>query len=495
MAAPDEPAHAINAAAVVRGEVDVAEHPTMVGPVGVVRVPAWVASTNSLAGTFIWFPTSSAAFAPHVSSSTETVDADTQYSHYPPLYYAIAGIPSLLESGAAALYSMRMVGVLVNSSLIALGLFLLTRYHPRREQMMAGALIALTPMVLFLSSVLNTSGIEIAAAFAAWCAGLCIVEYPTVPKALAAWTSLPFAILIVSRPISPIYAVAIILTLGVLMGWSRSKELLRDRSTLPIRFSIVVALLAFGAPLIDGGFPPYWGAFPNPPHVSFWSSIWLTLSLTVHRLRQGVGTFGWLNTPVPQVVWVLWAITFMVLLLAGLCLSSRCRRAVPVLALVIIALPVVFESPTIHSHGIWWQGRYWLPLLIGVPLLAVSQLTTRKDVRRWTEDPNTGIAILVLAIVLITAQVWTFVGVLQRYEYGLGTGRETTETWAPPGGVVFVTGLFIVGMLLLLGFIAGICYFRRLTGPGLWPHSRMVEKDYSHSDAESSLTASEKSMQ
>src|SRR6516165_5318521 len=74
MAAPDEPAHAINAAAVVRGEVDVAEHPTMVGPVGVVRVPAWVASTNSLAGTFIWFPTSSAAFAPHVSSSTETVD-------------------------------------------------------------------------------------------------------------------------------------------------------------------------------------------------------------------------------------------------------------------------------------------------------------------------------------------------------------------------------------------------------------------------------------
>jgi hypothetical protein len=142
-----------------------------------------------------------------------------------------------------------------------------------------------------------------------------------------------------------------------------------------------------------------------------------------------------------------------VLLSAGLYLSSRCRRALPVLVLVIIAIPVIFESPTIDRAGIWWQGRYWLPLLIGVPLVAVSQIRTRKDVRRWTADRTTVVAVLVLEIILIAAQVWTFVVVLQRYEYGWGFGPGTIGRWAPPGGAAFVTGLFIFGMVLFLGFI------------------------------------------
>ncbi len=121
MAAPDEPAHAINAAAVVRGQLDAPEHPTVLGPVAVVRVPAWVASTNSLATCLIWWPEPSAACSPPLKSGTEAVDATTQYSRYPPLYYALVGIPSLVTTGAPALYSMRMVATLINSSLVALG--------------------------------------------------------------------------------------------------------------------------------------------------------------------------------------------------------------------------------------------------------------------------------------------------------------------------------------------------------------------------------------
>jgi hypothetical protein len=153
-------------------------------------------------------------------------------------------------------------------------------------------------------------------------------------------------------------------------------------------------------------------------------------------------------------VWVVWATAFTVLLSAGLYVSSRCRRALPVLALIIIALPVIFESPTINSYGIWWQGRYWLPVLIGAPLVAMSQIRTRKNVRRWTEDRTTVVAVLVLGIILIAGQVWTFVAVLHRYEYGLGAGPGTIGRWAPPGGAEFVTGLFVFGMTLFLGFIA-----------------------------------------
>jgi len=465
MAAPDEPHQAIEAAAVVRGQLDAAEHPTDVGPVAVVRVPAWMASTNSVATCLIWEYTRSAACAPPLNSGTETVEATTQFSRYPPLYYALVGIPSLLSRGAPALYSMRMVGTLVNSSLIALGLFLLTRYHPRRRHLMAGVLVALSPMVFFVSSVLNPSGMEIAAGFAAWCAGLCVIERRRVSTALAVWTSLAFVVLMLSRPPSPGYAAVILFTLGILVGWSRSKELLRDRGTLPIRLSIVGALIAWGLTLIiAGGAPPFWGGIPYKPRLSLWRSIWLTLSLTVHRLRQCVGDFGWINTPVPETVWVVWASALTVLVSAGLYVSSRCRRALPVLALVIIAIPVIFESPTIDSFGIWWQGRYWLPLLIGAPLVAVSQISTREDVRRWTDHLATVVAVLMLGIILIAAQVWTFVVVLQRYEFGWGFGPGAIGHWAPPGGAAFVTGLFILGMVLLLGFVT-FNLFRSRTQP------------------------------
>ena len=432
MAVTDEPAHAIDAAAVVRGQLDAPERPTLVGPIAVVRVPAWVASTNSLATCLIWEPARSAACSPPLKSGAEAVEATTQFSRNPPLYYALVGIPSLLTTGARALYSMRLVAMLINSSLIALGLYLLTRYHPRRGRLMAGVLVALSPMVFFLSSVLNTSGMEIAAGFAAWCAGLCVIERGRLPTALAVWTAVSFAVLILSRPISPIYAAVIILTLGILSGWSRSKELLRDRSTLPIRVSIIGALIAFGVPMIIGGFPPYWGAFPKQFRLSLWGSIWLTLSNTVHRLRGGVGSFGWDNKPIPEAVWVVWAISFVVLLSAGLYLSSRCQRALPVLALAIIVLPVIFESPTIDIHGIWWQGRYWLPLLVGAPLVALSKIRTREEVHRRADDLTTVVAVVVLGVILIVAQVWTFIFVLHWYEYGLGAAPGTAGRWTPP---------------------------------------------------------------
>ena len=194
MAAPDEPSHTIDAAAVVRGMFDATEHPTSIGPLANVRVPEWVASTRGLPSCFSFKPTVSAGCSPKVSQGTAMVEADTQFSNYPPLYYLLVGIPSLVARGTNAVYAMRMLGTLINGALIALGLFLLVRYHPRRGPLV-GVLVALSPMVFFVTSVLNSSGMEIASAFAAWCGGLCVIEYRRVPAGLAGWTSLAFVVL------------------------------------------------------------------------------------------------------------------------------------------------------------------------------------------------------------------------------------------------------------------------------------------------------------
>ena len=450
MAAPDEPAHAVEAAAAVRGQLELRS------PSHVVRVPAWVASTQALPACFIYFPPATAGCSPSVKSGTEAVTTETQFTNYPPLYYFFVGIPSLLARGAPAVYAMRMVGSLVNSALIALGLFLVIRYHPRRR-LFAGVLVALSPMVFFLSSVLNSSGMEIAAAFAAWCGGLCVIAHRPVPSALGAWTALAFAVLMLSRPISPANAAVIIVTLGIMAGWSRCKELARDRGTFPIRLSIAVTLLVACVQVAIGGFPAIPGTPLRPP-LSLLGSIWLTLRLTEDRLRQAIGNFGWMQVPLPEAIFAVWSAVAAVLVAAGLYVSSRYRRALPFLAFVIVVMPIIIESPKIDTAGAFWQGRYWLPVLIGVPLVAASQLSARKQAANRTF----AIGVVALGLVLAVAQVWAFVVALHRYEYGLGAGPGTKASWAPPGGALLVTGLFVLGLVLLLGFIA----FAATAAPG-----------------------------
>lgn len=144
---PDEPSQMVQAGAAVRGQLDA--HQVVVkfdripiGRVGVVEVPKWVANVQGVAVCFAWHPSVPASCSHGVGNDTTTVRSATQFSNYPPLYYLIVGVPSLLATGSSAFYGMRIAAALFDSLLIALGLFLLARYHPRRLPLL-GAMIAL----------------------------------------------------------------------------------------------------------------------------------------------------------------------------------------------------------------------------------------------------------------------------------------------------------------------------------------------------------------
>src|SRR6185437_3331059 len=151
-AAPDEPAHTTQAVAIVRGQFDERQVPVgKTSSIAFVRVPCWVDNP--------WLRTQfSGCTRPHATTGL----APTEFSNYPPLYYVFVGLPSLLVSGNAAIYTMRVTGDVLNAVLIAIGIWLLFRYYPRRTPLI-GVLVALSPMVLFMMSVLNDSGLEIAA--------------------------------------------------------------------------------------------------------------------------------------------------------------------------------------------------------------------------------------------------------------------------------------------------------------------------------------------
>jgi hypothetical protein len=148
---------------------------------------------------------------------------------------------------------MRLVSGLLNAGLVALGISLLIRYYPRRTPPI-GVLIALSPMVLFLMSVVSSSGLEIASGFSTWCGALCIVEHTLLPRALAIWTAFAAVVLVLSRPTSPLDAVVITIVLALLIGWHGLRQRLNP-SLVPLWSPVLVALIVAGGFLVVFGGP------------------------------------------------------------------------------------------------------------------------------------------------------------------------------------------------------------------------------------------------
>ena len=331
-AAPDEPSQVMEATAFVRGQFTPPQFEVVIdgvrhGQIGAVLVPHWVSDISP--ACFLRRPNTPAGCAQQDGTDTRSTLATTQFSNYPPLYYAIVGLPTLLSVGRGALYAMQYTGAILDAALIALGLFLLVRYHPRRRTLL-GALVAISPMVLFISAVVTPSGLETSAAFAAWCGGLCVVQAPEVSRGLVAWTSLSFILLILSRPISPANAGVILIVLGTLVGWRRSRAILRRPNIRPLWLTAALATVLAGFYLLMAGLPDLLGE-PSEPPFSITGAVWLTLRLTGQRLRQCVGDFGWVDTPAPAWVVALWAVVLVGLIAYAMVVSlergSPCRSS------------------------------------------------------------------------------------------------------------------------------------------------------------------------
>ena len=89
MAAPDEPYHVVQAAALVRGQFDRPYHRIHPGLVSTVRVPYWVQTATVDVNCIAFNPKVSASCQPPVSDETKLVGSLTSFSHSPPLYYAL----------------------------------------------------------------------------------------------------------------------------------------------------------------------------------------------------------------------------------------------------------------------------------------------------------------------------------------------------------------------------------------------------------------------
>ena len=102
-----------------------------------------------------------------------------------------------------------------------------------------------------------------------------------------------------------------------------------------------------------GGFGRAFGGFP-----------WL--------LRQMVGVLGWLDVVLPTPVYVTWLTLLGFVVLMALGWASR-----RMLAILVGLVAVVVFAPTAILMVTYFQGRYVLPVAVGVPLVAGYTLAER----------------------------------------------------------------------------------------------------------------------
>ncbi len=442
MSVPDEPAHTVKAAAVWRGEWQgrLVELPPLKGEstkqhTYAVDVPRSFAELREQPACYAFFPEYAANCSPDLSTSDKVVETTTLAGAYPPLYYVAVGWPSRFLDAGPATYAMRIVSALLGAAFMLLGGWALRRFLSWPLVLLVLA-IAGTPEVYYLSGAVNPNGLEVTAAFAMWASALALVttwrKDEAVDRRLVAALLVSTAVATNVRSLSPLFAAVILATVALFAGWRRIRELGRDRGALVLA-GASAAIIGVSAIWIvaSGHLSTITGGHPVVPD----DNVVLTLgSLADDWFAQMIAFFGWSDVgPVLPAVWIWLAVIGLVVGVA-LLVGRGWRAGVLLATFVGVAIaPVVLQYPSARNGVIIWQGRYLLPLAVGVPVLAIAVLNESDLFAGLFARVSRRLCVSVVSL-LAVAHIAAHMAAMRRYVVGIKARLNyfALPRWSPP---------------------------------------------------------------
>jgi hypothetical protein len=357
---------------------------------------------------------------------------------YQPLPYLLPALVSRVDADPNRLaHAMRAARALLALALLATALLVL--WVPGARGLPAlGVLVATTPMVLFLVSTLNPSGLEIAAAIAFFACLLRLARGERAPPAV--WLALAAAgvALALSRGQAPFWIALHVALFIALVGARPAAVLVRSAHPLS---SVALAVVGLGVllnRLWEGLYGPDLALDPTP----------LGTALQAGRLelpgvlRQQIGTFNHLEVDLGFYGVGLWFALVVALVSIALLLGTRREQVVLSAAVVAaVAVPFLLVATIMRHTGYGLQGRYVMALSVAVPLLA-GEIVYRR--RASLPTPR-----IVLPFAIAAALCQTLALYVNGRRFAVGsTGPELfwgDAVWDPPGGwapwgVVTLTG-------------------------------------------------------
>lgn len=440
-AAPDEPEHYIRAVSLGRGEI--------LGQLGatspmapqnhdqavlLAQITRSVAVPAGLAAPDTWFCT----VQDHTSSAQCLGDSKpprgigrqvTYVGSYQPYAYALAApLTRLAATPVTALYLARLGYLLIALPLLLLAVIVI--HEPGSPATMLGVTLALTPMVLFTSAAVSPSAVEVAGAICLWAAIVRLWRRPgDAALAVVAIAISVFAISI-SRPLGVLWVAFAAFSTVVLLGqtglgiaWQANRR------------GLVIAGLATLAGLIPN---LAWQLTVLPPTARTLTATIAFLGPSIlsipETIGEAIGVFGWQDTLMPRPWYAVWGLLVVALIAAALTRGRRAelRRLEAILlgvAFLMLLVPAVVLLPT----GYAVQGRYLLPALSAVPLVA-GEMVRRSEAGGASRSTNLLMAAAAVGVGAVQFVAWY--SNAHRYAVGL-TGRWlflADAQWQPPLG-------------------------------------------------------------
>jgi hypothetical protein len=462
-ASPDEPANVIRADALdhgqltgqePRGRVDKQFRPVR-DSVRVVQAPE-IYERASGPPCFALQKGVASCFG--LEGSSRDTDVLTYVARQPPAYYAVVGIVSLIRApGAGTVYLMRILTALMTGAFVATAITALRR--PAAPALIAAGLaLAVTPMVLFMSSAVNPNGVEIAASIAFWVCGIVLVSTSQtgVDNRLTTAAGISGCALALSRQLGPLWLGLIALAIMVLSNRAGLRNL--ARSGWARLWSLLVVACVIGQVAWDLTVSPRDSTLVGraPSSLSTLDAIERSIGSTFDWYREMIGWFGWLDTPAPVLTWLLWTAAIAFLVFVAIAWAGR-RHVALLLAVFAgtFVVPIVVEATPYREAGSLWQGRYMLPLAVGVPILAALALAATEQGRELV----TPRFLLTVGVATGVAHFLAFAQNLRRYTVGYDGEFQYWKhpEWLPP---------VLSPLLLTLAYAAVVIAF---TAWLLWP--------------------------
>ncbi|MEK7409830.1 MAG: DUF2142 domain-containing protein, partial [Actinomycetota bacterium] len=299
-------------------------------------------------------------------------------------------------------------------------------------------LIALTPGVIFISSVISPSGIEICAAVVLWAVLPSFLTVTNVHRTEAVSVALAGLFLITARPLGALLYGTVVGT-GVIASGSIKNlwiHVRKQKFVYGLHFIAVVFAAWWYVFIFNAAVDPKVTA--SMPKIPLGDQLLHAIGDIPRVVDESIGNYGWLDTPTPRPIALVIFITTVSLVVVGWrSLSLSARRALGVLGLACAVL-VIAEDFQYYSilRNFGAQGRHITPLLVGIPILGARYLRI-SDRSKW-----------------VVVGIWstTFVGsglaALRRYSVGVvgdnALDMFTDAVWSPPLGMTWSIVLLII---------------------------------------------------
>jgi hypothetical protein len=451
-ASSDEHEHVYRAAGVAVGEFAPTPSAAVRGGGATQTVPRGLVRHEDFCWQFN--PVASAACATPPSGDSTPVRVGSGAGRYFPVYYAAVGLPLAHLPGWGGLYLARLIGGAAGAALLAGAVVAIVRYS-RHRLMLGGLLVAVTPTAMQFLSAVNPNGLEIAAGvgFFAAVIPLTLGGLDRVPAGLVTLAGSSALALAVLRPTGLLFLATASIAFLIPL---RKPVLLRLRDSIAMRwwtaavFLTAVVATVWTVVMKSADFGSYYA--PKQPY-----SRGQAVIEVFHRwggwLDQAVAVFNWLALRVPQPIYTFWEIAAGTLLVLAVALGGWLERwRLLVVFAGAVLLPGVLQVWYVNENGFITQGRYLLPILAGLVLLAAFVL----DEHGFPERAAPSLTRVIL-LVVVPIQVFCFVFMMARWQHGLpdygklgpSSLNPFTGSWHPPVGSVLPLFLALAGLGLV----------------------------------------------